>query len=420
MSISTPSSPDLSLVPADRLADLLGARISKSGVRIIELLGYDADPDDDIDPTQLPEDTIRDLAAYVDGRFGTVIPSRSELHVDLPSRTMQVAHHRIRLGRRRSLEHLLRDYVRFVHELRRLPAGSRFPVRTRDVHALSAASSIPFAVVRTQLWRQMELQDLRDHSWKDRWRYQLLLPTAGLAVSAGAVGAVDLSRRVFGSSADAEAVTASGSATTLLPPTDSGGRIVIPPTTVSSSNVDGEQVSVGFGDLLLDRNPLESIPAGTPAALPAEEPGLAQLTGAQALELIEYDWQTELPEWTIEFLGEQPGRLGYAFFQERRIEIYVRSQQTAYDVATVVAHELGHAVDVSKFTADDRETWLAVRGLEDHRWWPVPGASSDFASGAGDWAESFAHWLLDDTSQSELGEEPDAEELAVLADLVEG
>ena len=92
---------------------------------------------------------------------------------------------------------------------------------------------------------------------------------------------------------------------------------------------------------------------------------------------------------------------------------------TPGDVLTL-AHELGHAVDVSMFTAHDRETWLQVRGLEDHRWWPVPGASSDFASGAGDWAESFAHWLLDDTSQSELGEEPDSEELAVLADLVEG
>ena len=111
--------------------------------------------------------------------------------------------------------------------------------------------------------------------------------------------------------------------------------------------------------------------------------------------------------------------VGYAFFNERRIEIYVRSTQTAYDVATVVAHELGHAVDVSLFDADDRETWLIARGLGDHDWWPEPGAASDFASGAGDWAESFAHWLLDDVSQSELGAEPDDEQQALIERLVD-
>ncbi len=119
------------------------------------------------------------------------------------------------------------------------------------------------------------------------------------------------------------------------------------------------------------------------------------------------------------FKDRVPERLGYAHFDQRRIEIYVRSDQTPRDVAEVLAHELGHAVDVTSLTREDRARWLSARGLESTAWWPPEGARSDFASGAGDWAEAFAMWLLSDASQSEVGGPLTPEHLALVGELVQ-
>jgi hypothetical protein len=60
----------------------------------------------------------------------------------------------------------------------------------------------------------------------------------------------------------------------------------------------------------------------------------------------------------------------------------------AHRVAHDVAHEVGHAYDVSRMTARERRRYLRRRGVPRAPWWP--GAGSDDASGAGDFAEVFA------------------------------
>ncbi len=139
--------------------------------------------------------------------------------------------------------------------------------------------------------------------------------------------------------------------------------------------------------------------------------------GAAALGRIAYDWQARLPGWTITFEQANGGPYGMTFTKEKRIEIYVRSDQPAAHLAHVIAHELGHAVDVTLNTGDERRAWQQARGISDEDWWPDSGAR-DFSTGAGDFAESFANWQLDDDIfRSTLADEPDDPELRLMATL---
>ncbi len=137
------------------------------------------------------------------------------------------------------------------------------------------------------------------------------------------------------------------------------------------------------------------------------------------LALISYPWQQRLPGWTIEFLPGRTGYLGYTWIAERRIEIYARSSQSAADLAFTLAHELGHAVDLTLFGQAERTTWLEARGRLDVPWWPS-GAYSDFSSGCGDWAEAFAVWQLGGRTMSEVAGQPSGADLALVARLTRG
>jgi predicted Zn-dependent protease len=95
----------------------------------------------------------------------------------------------------------------------------------------------------------------------------------------------------------------------------------------------------------------------------------------------------------------------------------VRPSDTPRSLAGILAHELGHAIDVSHFDTDDRERWLEARGVEGAQWWPDAYAS-DFETGAGDFAEAFAYWALRDVNSSKLAGTPNSAQLETMADLV--
>ena len=97
----------------------------------------------------------------------------------------------------------------------------------------------------------------------------------------------------------------------------------------------------------------------------------------------------------------------------------MRSSQSSVDLAFTLAHELGHAVDLTLFGQAERSAWLEARGRPDVPWWPG-GAYSDFGSGCGDWAEAFAVWQLGGTSMSEIAGQPSGADLALVARLARG
>lgn len=142
-----------------------------------------------------------------------------------------------------------------------------------------------------------------------------------------------------------------------------------------------------------------------------------QALAGPAVEAIEYPWREELSGWQIEFVVGAGNIAGYTWSREERIEVFVRPGATSSDLARILAHELGHAVDVSKNSGDDRRDWLTARNTPDAPWWPGNGAA-DFATGAGDFAEAFAVWQVGDADyRGELAPAPTSEQLELLEQL---
>jgi hypothetical protein len=108
--------------------------------------------------------------------------------------------------------------------------------------------------------------------------------------------------------------------------------------------------------------------------------------------------------FTIEFLPARGGYGGLTYPDSRRIEIYVDEGWSDARLAHVVAHEIGHAVDMARNSRSDHERWRAARGIPSTtKWWADP-YTSDFATPGGDFAECFAAWAVGTSAtRSEFG-----------------
>ena len=138
---------------------------------------------------------------------------------------------------------------------------------------------------------------------------------------------------------------------------------------------------------------------------------------AGTLDHISYPWPERLPQWELAFLPRQEDLRGLTLPAQKRIEIYVRDTDTAETLARVVAHELGHAVDVQWNDSRDRDRWRVARGVGPAvPWWPGD-SERDFATLAGDFAEAFAMWQTGAASRSTVGGPLTPEQLVVLAAL---
>jgi hypothetical protein len=151
----------------------------------------------------------------------------------------------------------------------------------------------------------------------------------------------------------------------------------------------------------------------TAPAPAARLPWSRDRVGHEALAGLPYD--VAATGFTVAFLPARSGLRGQTLVDARQIQIYVRDGESATSIRRILAHELGHAVDLSRNTDQDRARWLARRGAPEQAWWPSPYLS-DFASGAGDFAEVFARWLVGTGDfRSRLAPAPAPDELARLA-----
>jgi hypothetical protein len=113
--------------------------------------------------------------------------------------------------------------------------------------------------------------------------------------------------------------------------------------------------------------------------------------GRAALALLRFDYEQAFPGWTISFLPGRQRLLGLTLVGERRIEVYIRKDRSVEGVAHDIAHELGHAADVTYNNEKSRARYLKERGLPaDTPWWAC-NSCRDLEVGAGDFAEVFAH-----------------------------
>jgi hypothetical protein len=170
--------------------------------------------------------------------------------------------------------------------------------------------------------------------------------------------------------------------------------------------------------------PVITVPPATSVA-PADDRAVQQLaslaaiqTSSRALGLLRFDWRALLPGWQIRFLPGRSGIRGATFPDSKVIEIYVRSSDGPDDLAHVVAHELGHALDVTRLDDAKRQVWRATRGIAPGvPWFPSGSGAPDYSTAAGDWAESFAHWQVGAGWYSKLGKPPTPAQTAVMAQL---
>ncbi len=142
-------------------------------------------------------------------------------------------------------------------------------------------------------------------------------------------------------------------------------------------------------------------------------PTKQEVRGQKALDLVTFEWQAALPGWRIRFLAPRKGYLAITFREERRIDVYLRPDRSEVAIAHDIAHELGHAVDVTYLNDVDRSEILEIRKLPASTAWWACNACGDLQTGAGDFAETFALIHAPRVKfYSELGSEPTADMLA--------
>lgn len=176
-----------------------------------------------------------------------------------------------------------------------------------------------------------------------------------------------------------------------------------PPTTVAST----PSPTVGAN----------AVPGGARALerLGSEGP---RSVAAQALGRIRFNWEAALPGWQVRFLPGRSGYRGSTFPDAKVIEIYVRGGDSPEGLAHVIAHEMGHALDVSRLNVAEREVWRMTRRIAPGvPWFPSVDGAADYATGAGDFAESFAHWQTGVGWYSQVGPPPNLVEIGVLSAL---
>lgn len=182
----------------------------------------------------------------------------------------------------------------------------------------------------------------------------------------------------------------------------------IPAPTSAASKPAAKTPSVQLGEGVTITNPAKVVGSG--AALDR---------GMQALALINFDWQSAYPGWTIAFLPAKDGLLGLTRVPERRVEIFVRQSRPVAGIAHDLAHELGHVTDVVYGSGQTRETYRSIRQLPTNTPWWTCNSCRDMQVGAGDFAETFALLVAPKYRfYSEVAPIPSAQELAEIVQFV--
>jgi hypothetical protein len=143
--------------------------------------------------------------------------------------------------------------------------------------------------------------------------------------------------------------------------------------------------------------------------------GTEEQRGQQALARINYPWQNF--GYTISFEPGDPTYLGLTDSGSRVIHIYVRSNESLDTLSRTIGHELGHVLDFTMTSDDERSQYIAIRGINATvDTWYGCNACEDYSTAAGDWAETFQYWLFGPGQYfSKMGPPPDSSQLAQLS-----
>lgn len=413
----------------------------------------------DIERGRMPIDdgTARVVTTLYELENGPVVPERSRLVVDLDSQELAIGSAALDIGSR-EVDDVLARYLSLLYILRSIEPGKELTLREPDLEVLSETLFTEIASVERRLGELM-LSGKVDDRTKSLLR-RFLIPSAGLLVAAttvgslvivsGGAGADTIATPVAPSESSTQVVqddvvedSASFEVTTTVTSTafqagewtdggrdgvdrggreDTGGggaaresaREKIEIVVQQSSDMQGASVSQLGIEAEAAESPQPVITDARESSTMSAQEQL-DLLGSQAEDLIDYDWESVLPGWTVLYEGDSAGYKGLTHWPSKTITLYIDDGAGASDVAEVLAHELGHALDVTYMDNDSRTEWLNARGMP-MVWWAGNGLN-DFSVGAGDFAEAVASLWVDSPSDSAYGEFTDAQ-LQLVAELL--
>ncbi len=439
-----------SLISPDRLGALLQARRSELDVELDELAGrsHGAFTSGFLSRAEqglvlLTDPVAERLVELYQLDPGSLSAERNnKLIVDLPGRRVAVGSQSYEIRRTTNplagdqlVDAVLERYLSLLYLLRGIEPGNELAIRDDDLGILSETLELELGRLERRLGQLMldETVDSRTRSLIGRF----LLPNAGLlvaatvvgsfvisSVSAGDTAAPQTSAGPVGQPANEQMIDAPSFPTTItVEPLQARSSTTVAAEQAeeaeqpSAAQDDGDTGPITDGDQptstetdQTDEAPEvtsdESDPA--PTELAATDP---TTLGVEAEALINYDWRSVLPDWRVTYMNDRPGYRGLTFPQTRSIEIYVDDDDTPGAIAEILAHELGHAIDVTHFGGGERAQWIEARQMP-AVWWAGDGLN-DFSVGAGDFAEAVARLWVGSPSNSTYGEfTPDQLQLA--------
>ena len=97
---------------------------------------------------------------------------------------------------------------------------------------------------------------------------------------------------------------------------------------------------------------------------------------------------------SVSFQGARSGYLGLTYPAQHHVDMFVRScsSESWTLLRHVMAHEMGHAYDAAHMTAASRAAYMAMRGIPAGTPWFGCAYCTDFATPAGDFAETYSQW----------------------------
>lgn len=437
----------LSLVPPGRLGALLAQQRVEKGLSRHNLaeqstnlgLGFDSDHLFEIEHgfvTLTDSELSRALALY-GVKSGGLLQDRARLVLDLNEGTMWAGDHVEKLGRKRNQTDIFERYISLLYVMRNEQPGKRLTLRDEDLKVLSGTFGRDTDAIHDELLGLMLSQ--RTVSWVRRLSQKVRVPTAGILVGLTAAGSLVITNNILSDASSASTVAGprpsgtTAASALVVPGADStvstqntfaseiaaATHYAIPVSTAAAlddnTEQDSQETELGadadHGHLESDETVHEISDDTSPPTATIEGESVVLLTpaeiGAAAEDLIQYPFKQVLGDsWTFQYLGDRAGYRGLTDPTNRTISIYLNPGDTPEMVAEILAHEIGHALDVTFLTGDQRQSWMNERGID--QWW-ISSGMTDFKVGAGDYAEAFAAATTGSASASHHGHFTEAE-----------